>query len=551
MPLPISDFGFSMIDLNSYLQSCLDDRTSPLHTEDRGDFRLAQASLQAYVEWKGGTLDSTNILDLALPGWLNDYFEYLVEEYESNKSRNQERKTQRERIQWAKRYLKCLRKVLNRAIRNGFLPNIDFLRCIDKASEFSRKQGVEEVSLAAGQLLKLSKTKITYKISAVQEECNDASIEKVANSKGNLKSKKSKISNDVADKKDAPDKKWEYELTLGAADLYLLCMYCGGLELDEFYQLLDSEIDRTQPTIHLPWAGIDIEISQTIHSALLAYRSMPQFGKRTNEVISRAIKASQASLFQSESIFIDWLRFAKDQGMSDDHIFRLIEIRYDAEATADEDLKKAIQKVVYRMGAHYNKFKKQWYCVYTHKSTGEDKYKEMLKCQPPIVPNMDQRDTDFYFPNTNEISVHSVRGQKIMDPRAVLKRYLFVCCSPYEIRTIDQNVENINVLGRRKNGIKDYTIVPATEIYTLQLMLESIRGTEAELMLEDEEIKAAMDTTPLQNKERVKILTPTYQEYEAEVIKVKPNSYYSVQLSIIGKTFVLKNVPRALIKKID
>ncbi len=518
-----------MIDLGTYLQSCLDDRTSPLHTEDRGDFRLAQASLQAYAESKGTTLEGINILDIALPGWLNDYFEYMVADYESNKSRNLQRKSLRERIQWAKRYLKCLRKVVNRAIRYGYLPNIDYFRSIDKASEFSRKQGVEEATKAAGQLLQLSKTKITYKISVVQDDCDPA----------------------TGKEKGAPGKKWEYELTMGAVDLYLLCMYCGGLELDEFYQLLDSEIDNTQPSIHLPWAGVDIDLSQSIYSALLSYRGMPQFGKRSTEVITRAISAANVSLFQSQSVFIDWLRFAKDQGISDDHIFQLIQARYTPEYIVDDELKKSIQKVVYRMGAHYNKFKKQWYCIHTHKSTGEDKYKEMLKCQPPLVPNMQQRETDFYFPNTNEIKVHRVQGQKIVDPRVVLKKYIFVCCSPHEIRTIDQHLENINVLGRRKNGLKEYTIVPATEIYTLQLMLESIRGTEAELMLEDEDIKAAIDTTPLQTCERVKILTPTYQEYEAQVIKVRPNSYYSVQLSIIGKTFVLKNVPRALIKKID
>lgn len=514
---------FALTSIGEYIDLCIEEPGA-----DRGDLRLAQASLSAYAESLGKPLGGVPLLDLALPGWLGGYFEYVASEYESNKSRGQERKPAAERAKWAKRYLKCARKLVNRAIRGGLLPNVDFFGSIPGAPEFARRQGVEEKAKASSELLKLSRTKPTYRASE-QRASAEATVRPASAA--------------------APSAADEGEQTFGALDLYMLCMHCCGLELDELYSLADSDIDASASTVRIPWAGAEISLSQTVIAALQACRAMPQFGSRGPEVVARALSAAGVSLFQARSVFADWLRFAKDQGAGDATVMRLIEARRKG-GEVPEDLAQAIQSVAARMGAGWNKYKRQWYCVYAHRSTGEDKRREMLASDSPIVRGMAGREADTYCPDTSEISAPKVGGRRITDPRAVLRRYLFVCCSPYEIGKIGQAVPGISVMGRRRNGVKEYAVVPAAEIYTLRLMLESIRGTEAELMLEDEDVRAAIDTTPLRERERVRIMTPAYQEYDAEVVKVRQNSYYTVRLAAIGKTFVLKDVPRALIRRI-
>ncbi len=539
---------FALTSIGEYIDLCIEEPGA-----DRGDLRLAQASLSAYAGRLGTPLGGVPLLDLALPGWLGGYFEYVASEYESNKSRGQERKPGAERAKWAKRYLKCARKLVNRAIRGGLLPNVDFFGSIPGAPEFARRQGVEEKAKASSELLKLSRTKPTYRASEQRPSSLPTATASTEAAGGTAATSTTSASAEAtvrpASAAAPSDAEAGEEQTFGALDLYMLCMHCCGLELDELYSLADTDIDASASTVRIPWAGAEITLSQTVVAALQACRAMPQFGSRGPEVVARALSAAGVSLFQARSVFADWLRFAKDQGASDATVMRLIEARRKG-GEVPEDLAQAIQSVAARMGAGWNKYKRQWYCVYAHRSTGEDKRREMLASDSPIVRGMAGREADTYCPDTSEISAPRVKGRRITDPRAVLRRYLFVCCSPYEIGKIGQAVPGISVMGRRRNGVKEYAVVPAAEIYTLRLMLESIRGTEAELMLEDEDVRAAIDTTPLRERERVRIMTPAYQEYDAEVVKVRQNSYYTVRLAAIGKTFVLKDVPRALIRRI-
>ncbi|MCC8112547.1 MAG: hypothetical protein LIP03_00875 [Bacteroidales bacterium] len=334
---------------------------------------------------------------------------------------------------------------------------------------------------------------------------------------------------------------------VGAIDLYLLCMYCGGLELDEFFALAPEAIKSDPPRLHLPWAGIDIELSPTVYNALLQGR---ETAPRSPATITRALEALDIDLYKSQSVFSDWLRFAKDIGISDQAILEMLELRRHPGAVASPQLAEAIRMVVKRMNQAYNKYKKQWYCLYVHRGWAKEKCEEILTSDPPVLPGIAARSEDFYYPNTANVKMAKLKGQKLQDPGKVLRRYLFVHCYLSEIQTIARKVPRVSVLSRREGGLREYVAIPSHEVYTLKLMLDNLRGSEAELMLQDEDIVEAIDLSPLHEQERVRIVSPGYEDYEAVIAKVKPNSTYSVTFPNLGLSFTLQNVPRALIQRL-